>query len=175
MREIPLTNSNKVALVDDEDYESVSRYKWRLSAGVYTLYAMRTLEAHENNGVRSTLKMQLQLMNPPDGFQVDHKDGDGLNNQRNTNLRLATPTQNQANRGRQKRNKSGVKGVSWIKARGKWGAFICINYKRSNLGSFKTKEEAAEAYRKAAVELYGEFACLDKHTGANRSEVPFAT
>jgi hypothetical protein len=88
---------------------------------------------------------------------IDHMDGNGLNNSR-SNLRAATNAQNLQNRGKQKNNTSGIKGVSWDKARSKWAAEIRSQGKRYHLGRFDTKEEAAEAYRKAAKKLHKEFA-----------------
>lgn len=94
---------------------------------------------------------------PPDGYWIDHKNGIKADN-RLINLRLATPTQNQ-------QNKAGYgvysKGVTWRDRKVKpWQAKIRINGERIHLGSFETEEEAAEAYRQAALEYHGEFACL---------------
>lgn len=86
---------------------------------------------------------------------ADHEDGDGLNNLR-SNLRLADSKQNSQNRRRAKDNKSGYKGVHFEK--GKWSARIMVNKKFLRLGRFNTPEEAHEAYKKAAIEHFGEFA-----------------
>jgi hypothetical protein len=86
---------------------------------------------------------------------VDHKDTDGLNNIW-TNLRQATNSQNNQNSNRYKNNKSGYKGVCWDN--GCWRAYINVNKKRFNLGWFSTPEEAHQAYCKAALEHFGEFA-----------------
>lgn len=95
---------------------------------------------------------------PPDGYWVDHKDGIKAHN-RIGNLRLATPTQNQ-------QNKAGygsyAKGVTWRNRKEKpFQAKIRVNGDRIHLGSFATEEEAAEAYRQAAKEHHGEFACVE--------------
>lgn len=89
--------------------------------------------------------------------QLDHIDLDGMNN-RIDNLRPATNSQNLANRRRQKNNTSGIKGVS--KHRGKWAANISVNGKSVYLGVYESIEDATAAYRKAAKEIYGEFARL---------------
>jgi len=89
--------------------------------------------------------------------QIDHRDLDKANN-RFDNLRLATNSQNGHNCGAYSNNTSGVKGVSWRKQRGKWGAEITHNGKRFFLGYFDTRAEAAAAYAKAAVDLHGDFA-----------------
>lgn len=94
---------------------------------------------------------------PPDGYWVDHINGIKADN-RIVNLRLATPTQNQ-------QNKAGsgqyAKGVTWRDRQTKpWQAKIRVNGERLHLGSFATHDEAAEAYKQAALKYHGEFACL---------------
>nr|BAR24181.1 putative NHN endonuclease [uncultured Mediterranean phage uvMED] len=92
----------------------------------------------------------------PRSFTVDHINRDKRDN-RLQNLRLATSRQQQGNKGLQSNNISGIKGVHWDKARGKWVAYIALNRKVKNLGRYPTKEEAAEAYQKAAANHFGEF------------------
>ncbi len=92
---------------------------------------------------------------PPD--HIDHIDGDKLNN-KFSNLRACTPAENQRNRGRFKSNKSGFKGVSWMKRPAKWQAQICVDRKVKHLGLFENKVDAARAYDIAAIELHGAFA-----------------
>jgi hypothetical protein len=91
--------------------------------------------------------------------QLDHIDCDRSNN-RIANLRDATPSQNHANTKRSSTNTSGFKGVSANGSSGKnpWTACIRINKKSTHLGCYKTKEEAALAYEKAAKEYFGDFA-----------------
>jgi hypothetical protein len=91
-----------------------------------------------------------------DGLEVDHKDGDTMNCRR-ANLRPANRFQNAQNMGLKRSNSSGAKGVSWHSQTGKWAAGIRANGKRRYLGLFASKEEAADAYRRAAAELHGEF------------------
>lgn len=88
--------------------------------------------------------------------EIDHIDTDKHNNKWD-NLRLATLNQQRYNAGIRKNNTSGFKGVSWCEANQNWTAQICINYERIKLGSYATAEEAAEAYRQAAIRLHGEF------------------
>lgn len=89
--------------------------------------------------------------------EVDHEDRNPLNNRR-SNLRLATRTQNNCNQGVRKDNSSGFKGVRWVENEQRWIARIRIDGKRKTLGRFKSAEAAHEAYIAAASELHGEFA-----------------
>jgi hypothetical protein len=140
-----------VAIVDDEDYERISQYKW------YELYT----EGHRYAGCTSPNasgygRMHRMVLEISDERIVDHVDGDGWNN-RKSNLRIATPSQNMANSKRPRDNTSGVKGV-WQLPNDKWSAKICVNYKQIHLGVFDTRDAAAAAYIKAARRYYGEFA-----------------
>jgi hypothetical protein len=92
---------------------------------------------------------------PP--HQVDHRDGNRRNNAI-ANLRLATNQQNQANRGPQRNNTSGHKGVSWHRRERKWVAQMKVNGRKVNLGQYADFERACEAYRAAALRTQGEFA-----------------
>jgi len=94
-------------------------------------------------------------------IKVDHKDRNGLNNQRN-NLRLATHKQNMANRSRHKGSVSKYLGVHWRKDRSRWLACITKDGVPCVLGSFKSEIDAAIAYNKAATRLHGEFANINK-------------
>lgn len=94
-----------------------------------------------------------------DREEVDHVDTNPLNNRRE-NLRLATPTQNNANQNRRRDNTSGFKGVSYSKNAKKWMATIQIKGQRKHIGYFATAEQAYEAYCKVAKEYFGEFARL---------------
>lgn len=94
---------------------------------------------------------------PDDGFVLDHLNGNKADNSI-ANLRLATVTQNAANSKRRAANTSGYKGVSWHKRDKVWFAGIGVNGKNIHLGSFTSRESAAEAYRDAAVKYFGEYA-----------------
>lgn len=92
--------------------------------------------------------------------QVDHINGDRHDN-RISNLRLASSSENQRNRKRPKNNTSGYKGVSWIEHYQMWQATIKFDGKNKYLGRFDTPEEASDAYNKAALRHHGEFAFID--------------
>jgi hypothetical protein len=93
------------------------------------------------------------------GLVVDHRNHNTLDNRR-SNLRVATHSQNHANSKLSKRNKSGFKGVRWRADKSKWQAMITHRYKVSQLGYFSTIEEAHLAYCEAATNIHGEFACF---------------
>lgn len=150
VKEIQLTQG-KVALVDDEDYDLVSSYKWHAGknrSGIWYAYTCM--------GNRQTAMHQLLTA----FVQTDHVDRDGLNNQRR-NLRLCTTSQNGANRGKQKNNRSGFKGVCWNRTDHKWIAYIQCQRKWKYLGSYDVPLHAAQVYNIAALALFGEFANLN--------------
>lgn len=157
MIEIPLTRG-KVAWIDDEDWELVSQYKWfARTAGSGIFYANTSLP--RNLGNQRCLIMHRLIMNAQPGQIIDHRDGNGLNNQKE-NLRFCTQMENLQNK-HVGYGTSKYKGVAWYKAYSKWCAEITHNKKRISLGYFDTEEEAALAYNKAALELFGEFASLN--------------
>ena len=92
----------------------------------------------------------------PEEFATDHINGHGWDN-RKSNLRIATCSQNQMNKKKQKNNTSGYVGVNWRNDRKKWRALINVNGKRTYLGLFSNKEDADEAYRKRAAVEFGDF------------------
>jgi hypothetical protein len=94
----------------------------------------------------------------PDGMQIDHINGDKLDN-RLANLRIATNAENCCNRRKSDRNTSGVKGVSWHKQMQKWRACIRVEGKLNHLGLFASIADAEAAYLKAAEQNQGQFAC----------------
>jgi hypothetical protein len=154
VKTVKLTNG-KVALVDDADFERVSQFKWCAHRVRKNWYAVRGVAKAGTASGRGLQRMHQFLM--PGVLRVDHADGDGLNNQRSTNLRAATNSQNMANQGISTQNTSGVKGVYWAKHAGKWRAKIKVSYRSIHLGYFEIIEEAARAYESAAVHYFGEF------------------
>lgn len=158
MKEIPLTQ-DMVALVDDEDYEGLAKWKWcyRKREHNHIGYALRN--ARKQDGKQATIYMHRIILNLPRGCETDHINGNGLDN-RKENLRVATITQNRWNRGKSHNNTSGFKGVDWCKRDKKWRAKIEVNKKSVFLGLFKDKLEAVKVYNAAAIKYHGEFACL---------------
>jgi hypothetical protein len=154
-REIPLSQG-LVAIVDDADYSLVSAFKWSAKVDQGKAYAVHT--CHKSEGRSGQLRMHRVIMGATEGVEVDHRDGDGLNNTRD-NLRFATRAQNAKNKRVKPRPLGRFKGV--YAESGKWSAKICTDGKRRRLGTFSTEEEAARAYDDAAKELHGEFARLN--------------
>lgn len=152
MKLISLGSSGKFAKIDDLDFESVSKFSWKLKT-----YSDRTVQyAYRNISAQSRQYLHQFVMQTKG---IDHKNHDGLDCRR-SNLRLANQSQNMANKRIGRNNTSGFKGVSWSKVVKKWHAYISINKKRQHIGYFLTKEDAAAAYGKAARAIFGEFACL---------------
>jgi hypothetical protein len=118
-----------------------------------TCYAVRT----RKTGEPGTTFMHRLILNAPEGALVDHRDGNGLNNRR-SNIRLATSSNNSVNRHRGISSASGYRGVALHIQTGKWQAQVAQKGRTFYLGLHETAEAAARAYDKAAVELHGEFA-----------------
>ncbi len=157
MKEIPLTKGY-VALVDDEDYERVAAFKWtaltaKRKHGI-VVYGYRR-EGWDNATRKWTRMVYLHqfIMDAPSGFDVDHRDGNGLHCWRG-NLRVGTRSQNLANN-RRHIGASGYRGVSFDDGK----PFAQISAQR--LGTFETAEDAARAYDAAAIQRFGEFARLN--------------
>lgn len=147
MKQIPLTKE-KFALVDDEDYNYLSQFKWCISNG----YAVGHVPGTWNK-VRSMVSLIVKAKSKQ---QVDHINMNTLDNRRK-NLRLVSKSQNMMNKPKQSNNTSGFKGVSLDKRRLKWRANIQANGNNRWLGYFNNKKEAFEAYKKAAFVLHKEY------------------
>lgn len=150
MKEI-LLNQGQVALVGDEDYEWLSQWKWYLIKNNELSYAYRASTANEiRQGSIKTIRMHRVIMNCPNGLQIDHIDGNGLNNQRD-NLRIVTTRQN--NQNRHDKRSSIYPGVNWHKRDKKWRAIIVCNGKKILLGFYNSEINAFKAYYDAVLNL----------------------
>ena len=132
-------------------------------AGSLTSHGYLMLKFHETRCLAHRAAFAMHYGRWPTG-QVDHINGDRSDN-RICNLREVSNSQNQMNAGLNSRNTSGRKGIWWSKDESRWRAHIIVDKKKLYLGSYKTPDEAAHAYNKAAVHLHGEFARLNP-TGA---------
>lgn len=155
MIEIPLSNSDLKALIDDQDFERVKEIKWCLEIdGAAAGWCKKT---------KKKVLMHRLIMSAGPGVEVDHRNHSRLDNQK-YNLRIGTKAQNGYNARKEPNTLSRFKGVSWHKKAGKWYAYIGGGKlsKRKHLGMFDAEEDAAMAYNDAAAERYGEWACLNK-------------
>jgi hypothetical protein len=158
-RKIRLTQG-KFVIVDPEDFEKLNQHKWyAVRAGLDHFYAVRQAGyAYRKANHRA---MHRFIMQPPPGFVVDHKDGAGLNNTK-ANLRIVTTAQNGYNSKKTvNQTSSKYKGVCYDRLRNAFRADIGYKSHRKFLGHFDNETDAAKAYDKAAIELYGEYANLN--------------
>lgn len=141
-------NTFRSALVDDEDYTKLNKYKWRLNSG----YAI-TLDDNNRKVYMHQMLTQYQ--------KIDHADRNKLNYQKQ-NLRPCNQSLNVANSSLRSDNTTGLKGVHFRKDRNKWLASIMVNGIKYHLGLYDTKEEATKVYNINAREIFGEFAYQNK-------------
>ena len=146
---VDLTNGG-FALVDDDDLDLLDGVSWRHVREGLSIYAIA--------GRR--LRMHRLILDAPDGVMVDHRNGNGLDNRR-SNLRLCTNSQNQANRQKRSSGSAPYRGVTWHKQAGKWQAAVKVGGKNLYLGLFHSAEAAGRAYDAMALEHFGEFAVLN--------------
>jgi len=157
---IPLDKGQGRALVDASDVSTVTAVAWRAQKGTHTSYAVGTLTPK-----RGILMHRLILGLGPDDPQVDHINRNGLDNRR-SNLRLATGSNNRGNQAKVSSYAgrpcaSEYKGVYWHKKNKRWVVTIQYRGRKKSLGCYGSEVEAAVAYDRAAVGVFGEFACLN--------------
>jgi len=158
VREITLTQG-KVALVDDEDFERVSQYKWHFSFCLRGVgYARRDTSI---KGKKIRMYLHRFILNAPIGADVDHINRETLDN-RKSNLRICSRSENLRNALSRTGATSKYKGVGWDKSRKKWSTKINLHGKTINLGRFKSEIVAAKAYNRAALKYHGEFARVNE-------------
>ncbi|MHB9033900.1 MAG: HNH endonuclease [Anaerolineae bacterium] len=148
--------------MDDEDYELVSQYTWQAThfPHHWSYYATSFNRKHKP----TTIYMHRLIVNALQGVGVDHINRDALDNRR-SNLRLCTQSQNNANQKLNVRNTSGFKGVSWHIRHERWKSYITVKKIKIHLGYFYTPLEAALAYDEAARKYHGEFAATNQRLG----------
>lgn len=154
MKEIKLF-SGDVSLVDDEDFQNVSSYKfYKSNKG----YAYRNVYVDKKNTI---VYLHREVISAPKGTIVDHINGNKLDN-RKSNLRLVTARENQFNKRKTtKETSSKYKGVCWIQKTNSWLSSIRVDGVRTNLGYYETEDAAAIAYNEKVKQYHGEFAILN--------------
>ena|SRR3990167_1812801 len=143
-------------LIDDEDFPIISKYKWfAFHSGKRLKYALSTSRSFSGEKIF----MHRLILGFPEK-QIDHINCDGLDN-RKSNLRLCTSQQNKWNQRKREIGSSRFRGVRKSSKSNSWQAGITVSYKRMHLGSYKSEEDAARVYDRAANKYYGEFAYLN--------------
>jgi hypothetical protein len=166
MKKVLYLQTGQQVTVDEEDFMRCFSHNWRLDPKGYVCTSI--------DGGASYLFLHNFLLNLPNGSGIDHIDRNKLNNSK-SNLRLATNSQQGANRNIFKNNTSGYKGVTIKKTstgRLRYAARIKVNYENINLGNYDTAEEAAKAYDVAALQYFGEFACLNFSVESKGGSLP---
>lgn len=163
---LPLTKG-QVTLLDTPDAErAVALGAWHASqspADPDVYYARRRMRQPDGT-YRMVMLHQFVLST---ASPVDHWNGDTLDNRR-ANLRATDPSHNGGNQRVRRSNSSGYKGVAWVKRNRKWLAQILVNGRSRHLGYHDDIEAAARAYDQAAIEAWGEFACVNFPIGNQR-------
>ena len=160
MRRIQLTQG-RFALVDNEDYDEIASYKWcaHQRQNSKNCYAVRTVRL--SFGRYKTVYMHRAILSPGPRLEVDHANGNGLDNRR-SNIRACTHSENIRNRAKRAKASSQFKGVSWNVAARRWAANIHSGPDRQIfLGYFADEVEAAKSYDAAARHHFGRFARLN--------------
>ncbi len=158
MNKIKPSNSENFILVDEDDFERLSKHAWNLNSGGYAQAIIKKSGVWMNVLMHREI-MLAQIIKSGGDLHVDHINRDRMDNRR-CNLRLCSRSQNAQNS--RITEKSGrFKGVTKIQSRNRWWARIYPNGKIKHIGYFMTEEIAAIAYDFAAKKYFGDFACLN--------------
>ncbi len=149
------------SLIDIEDAEKVAVRTWSVWKGKSQNQVYFRTNVTQSNGKQKTLPLHRFITNAPADALVDHKNPDDTLDNRRSNLRLATRSENKQNSRSHRGSRSRFKGVSWCNDRSKWRTHIRVNGKLKSFGRYHSETEAAKAYDVAARELFGEFAYLN--------------
>ena len=144
-------SAGKRTRVDDSDYEWLSHWKWSYLPGGYAVRRDPTITPIK------LVYMHRAIIGAKDGEIVDHANGQKLDNRR-SNLRLATRSNNASNQKKRSSTKAKYKGVIWRQNAQRWQGYIGTMGKWIHLGYFDSEIEAAKAYDEAARQMFGEFA-----------------
>lgn len=158
MIEIKLSQ-NQVTIIDEESLDVASKYHWHADYDkkLRKFYAKTDIRV---NGLRKKLRLHRLVMNAQKGDVIDHINGNTLDN-RLSNLRKCTVSENAKNRSLNKNNTSGYKGAVWHAPTQKYQARIYVNGKWRSMGMHAEAKDAARAYNEAAKKYFGEYAKLN--------------
>lgn len=156
-----------VAIIDDEDFEKVSQYKWHASQHEKKIYAKRKRWIPDESittkqgkyvkkGYYKTIALHRVILDAPDDMEVDHINGNPLDC-RKINLRVCSHEQNMWNLKGRSDSKSGYRGITWDKQTQKWRATLTYKKQFINIGRFDNLDDAIKAHQEKAKELFGEF------------------
>lgn len=153
-----ILHTGEIALIDDIDYNLISKFKkFYAHKSRHLIYASAYYRKNEKP---SMILMHRIIMNPKKSQKIDHINGNGLDNRR-CNLRICKMSENQWNRIGNIKATSKYKGVDWCKREKKWRARISSNYKVVYIGYFNCEIKAAKAYDNLAIKLHGKYARLN--------------
>ena len=155
---ITANNNSGKALIDKDVKDELNEYKWHVKKDGYMYRNASTEELR--NGMPRSISMHRQLMGFPKGKTIDHINHDKLDN-RLSNLRIASYSDNQANRRKLKRTSSKYKGVRYHRRDNVWHAYIAVEGEQKHLGTFEGERDAAQAYNSVAKKIFGDFALLN--------------
>lgn len=161
VKEIPLTQG-KFAIVDEDDYEWLSQYKWYAykDKKSKTYYARRNIWTGKKKQTAIQMHRMVMGCSPKDGKTVDHINFDGLDN-RKVNLQAVPRQINIHRRLRQKNNHTGYIGIQWKKKKKWWEAWVTLDKKKTYCGHSKDPREAAGKRDKVVAEYYEKNAILN--------------
>lgn len=153
---VPLTKGY-TSTIDAADVPLVADKNWCAMVSRRADGSIRSVYAVYTKWPGQTVLMHRVLLSAKDGERVDHESGDGLDNRRSANLRLATPAQNAMNARLRVASTSGAKGVTWVASRGRWLAQIKVDGRNHFLDHFLCRTAAAVAYAVASRKMHGRF------------------
>lgn len=146
--------SDSEVFIDECDVELFKKYIWHIHGGKNTDYLRGYIPLKRKDGLKYFHRL---VLDTPRDREVDHINGNGLDNRRN-NLRICTRSQNNANRKVVQSKTSSFKGVHFEACTKKWRAEITCNNVHYRLGRFLNQDDALKAYKNKALELFGEYA-----------------
>lgn len=158
MKHVNLTKGQKT-MVDDADYDHLTQWNWHFGANGYAVREQH-LGMKDGKRIRRTVLMHRELVDAPKGLDVDHVNENKLDNRR-SNIRLATRSQNKANMRAVKRKDNLPMGVTFNpspRSKQPYMARVCMNGKSYFVGNFYQLKDAVSAYAAKKKELYGDFA-----------------